>query len=147
MWNNVLPHIVKYLTSFDVKWNLPTFASANISHAEGVFHISQKYFTCLKGKFRWKKHLLLQVLFSGSPCWARTKRKATVASSLRRKFCYAKVRTCSCFAWAGCRGASSGGGKKETKNHANRRVLFRWVHRIKLQLLYLVKYSALPNVK
>ncbi len=25
---------------------------ANISHAAGVFHISQKYFTCPKGKFR-----------------------------------------------------------------------------------------------
>ena len=28
---------------------------ANISHAAGVFHISQKYFTCPKGEFRWKK--------------------------------------------------------------------------------------------
>ena len=43
MWNNVLSHIVKYLTPpaalFDVKWNLPTFAPANISH------LRSKYFT------------------------------------------------------------------------------------------------------
>ena len=54
MWNNFLAEIVKYLTSpmalFDVKWNLPTFASANISHAAGVFHISHKYFTCPQGQ-------------------------------------------------------------------------------------------------
>ena len=39
MWNNFLAEIVKYLTSVDVKWNLPTFASANISH------LRSKYFT------------------------------------------------------------------------------------------------------
>ena len=38
-WNNFLTKIVKYLTLFDVKWNLPTFASANISH------LRSKYFT------------------------------------------------------------------------------------------------------
>ena len=43
MWNNFLAEIVKYLTPpaalFDVKWNLPTFALANISH------LRSKYFT------------------------------------------------------------------------------------------------------
>ena len=38
-WNNVLPHIVKYLALLDVKWNLPTSAQADISH------LRSKYFT------------------------------------------------------------------------------------------------------
>ena len=43
MWNNFLAEIVKYLPPptalVDVKWNLPTFAPANISH------LRSKYFT------------------------------------------------------------------------------------------------------
>ena len=38
-WNNLLPHIVKYLAVLDVKWNLPTSAQADISH------LRSKYFT------------------------------------------------------------------------------------------------------
>ena len=44
MWNNSLAKIVKYLTTFDVKWNSPfTFAkqifhSVAISHDEAIFH-------------------------------------------------------------------------------------------------------------
>ena len=122
MWNNVLSHIVKYLTPpaalFDVKWNLPTFAPANISHAEGVFHISQKYFTCPKGKFRWKKHLQSQVLFSGSPCWARTQLNfepplATLVTNFANK-----ILPCSRFAWAGCCYTSSPTRKATKKQTA-----------------------------
>ena len=74
MWNNVLTYIVKYLTSFDVKWNSPTFAQRTFHIC--ATNISQRsYFTCLKGKFRWKKHLQSQVLFSGSPCWVNKKKQ------------------------------------------------------------------------
>ena len=37
---------------------------ANISHAAGVFHISQKYFTCPQGQISLKKaHLQKQMRF------------------------------------------------------------------------------------
>ena len=36
---------------------------ANISHAAGVFHISQKYFTCPQGQISLKKALLSQCFF------------------------------------------------------------------------------------
>ena len=36
MWNNVLPHIVKYLTTFDVKWNKSPHAPQRISHAKRI---------------------------------------------------------------------------------------------------------------
>ena len=68
----------------NVKWNLPTFASANISHLRSkyftasLFHMAKPYFTCPKGKFRWKKHLLAQVLFSGWDSWIRTSENARV---------------------------------------------------------------------
>ena len=55
MWNNFLTEIVKYLTSFDVKWNLPTFAK-RIFHICGANISQRSYFICPQGKFRWKKH-------------------------------------------------------------------------------------------
>ena len=60
-WNNVLTHIVKYLTSLDVKWNLPTFAKR-------TFHICKANisprsdFTCPKGQIS-----LGDLLYSRSP--------------------------------------------------------------------------------
>ena len=57
---------MKYLTSFDVKWNSHTFAQRTFRICAA--NISQRsYFTCPKGKFRWKKHLLSQVLFVAPP--------------------------------------------------------------------------------
>jgi len=39
---------------------------ANISHAAGVFHISQKYFTCPQGQISLKKaYCFRNTLFSG----------------------------------------------------------------------------------
>ena len=65
MWNNSLRELWNIApTGRNVKWNLPTFAKR-------IFHTPQAYFTfrrnislARKGKFRWQKHLQLQVLFS-----------------------------------------------------------------------------------
>ena len=72
MWNNVLTHIVKYLTSFDVKWNSPLhICEANISQRR--YFTWRSHISLAKGEFRWKKHLPKQVLFSGLPlCWTWT---------------------------------------------------------------------------
>ena len=73
MWNNSLRELWNIApTGRNVKWNLPTFAKR-------IFHTPQAYFTfrrnislARKGKFRWKKHLLAQVLFSGWDIGIRT---------------------------------------------------------------------------
>ena len=79
MWNNSLRELWNIApTGRNVKWNLPTFAKR-------IFHTPQAYFTfrrnislARKGKFRWKKHLLTQVLFSGWGSWIRTSENARV---------------------------------------------------------------------
>ena len=60
-WNNVLTHIVKYLTSFDVKWNLPVFAKRTFHICEA--NISPRSdFTCPNGQIS-----LGDLLYSRSP--------------------------------------------------------------------------------
>ena len=58
MWNNFLAESVKYLTSFDVKWNLPTFASANISHLRSKY-FTAKLFHLPEGQISLKKRASL----------------------------------------------------------------------------------------
>ena len=54
MWNNVLTHIVKYLTSFDVKWNSPLYiCEANISQRS--YFTWRSHISLAEGEFRWKK--------------------------------------------------------------------------------------------
>ena len=54
MWNNVLTHIVKYLTSFDVKWNSPLYiCEANISQRS--YFTWRNHISLAEGEFRWKK--------------------------------------------------------------------------------------------
>ena len=55
MWNEICPH-----------------SRQRIFHICGANISQRSYFTCPKGKFRWKKHLLTQVLFSGGGWWIRT---------------------------------------------------------------------------
>ena len=72
--------------SFVAMWN-----EINPHTPAGVFHMAKPYFTHevhftnpARDLFRWKKHLLSQVLFYGSPCWART---STRLRSLRHPIC------------------------------------------------------------
>ena len=55
MWNEICPH-----------------SRQRIFHICGANISQRSYFTCPQGKFRWKKHLLSQVLFSGGSGWIRT---------------------------------------------------------------------------
>ena len=72
MWNNFLAKIVKYC-SVVAMWNeICPHSRQRIFHICKANISQRSYFTCPKGKFRWKKHLLSQVLFSGSPCWTWT---------------------------------------------------------------------------
>ena len=57
MWNNFLAEIVKYLTSFNVKWNSPLhICEANISQRS--YFTWRSHISLAEGEFRWKKHTL-----------------------------------------------------------------------------------------
>ena len=67
MWNNFLAEIVKYLTSpmalFDVKWNLPTFASANISHLRSKYFTAKLFHLPARANFVEKSTSATQMCF------------------------------------------------------------------------------------
>ena len=46
------------------------------------------HFSCTEGALNWKKHLHLQVLFPGSPCWTRTNDPAVNSG------CDANIKQC-----------------------------------------------------
>ena len=75
MWNNFLAKIVKYLTPptalFDVKWNMPTFASANISHLRSKY-FTVKLFHLPEGQISLKKALAIASAFFWLPRHGRS---------------------------------------------------------------------------
>ena len=78
MWNNFLAKIVKYC-SVVAMWNeICPHSRQRIFHICKANISQRSYFTCPKGKFRWKKHLPKQVLFSGSPLWGYVEPSASL---------------------------------------------------------------------
>ena len=66
---------MKYLPSVDVKWNLPTFALANISHLRSKYFTAKLFHLPARANFVEKStHCLVDkcVLFSGGGRWIRT---------------------------------------------------------------------------
>ena len=58
MWNNFLAEIVKYLTSWDVKWNSPFTFAKQIFHSEAI-SLGRCQISLAEGEFRWKKRASL----------------------------------------------------------------------------------------